>query len=60
MLQATFGGHLFGDPAVGFADFTGEQKAKAALVGAFVNLFSLFNIAGRLLGPRFPTHLVAN
>ena len=39
---------LFGDPSVGFANFTDEQKAKAALVGAaFVGLFSLFNIAGR-------------
>jgi MFS family permease len=48
MLQETFGGHLFGDPSVGFAQFSDEQKAKAALVGAaFVGLFSLFNIAGR-------------
>ncbi len=48
MLQETFGGRLFGDPTVGFANFTDEQKAKAALVGAaFVGLFSLFNIAGR-------------
>src|SRR6266516_2705723 len=44
MLQETFGGHLFGDPSVTFANFTDEQKAKAALVGAaFVGLFSLFN-----------------
>jgi MFS family permease len=48
MLQETFGGRLFGDPSVGFANLTDEQKAKAALVGAaFVGLFSLFNIAGR-------------
>jgi MFS family permease len=48
MLQETFGGALFGDPSIGFANFTDEQKAKAALVGAaFVGLFSLFNIAGR-------------
>ena len=48
MLQETFGGRLFGDPSVGFANFSDEQKAKAALVGAaFVGLFSLFNIAGR-------------
>ena len=48
MLQETFGGRLFGDPTVGFGQFTDEQKAKAALVGAaFVGLFSLFNIAGR-------------
>ena len=48
MLQETFGGRLFGDPSVGFANFTDDQKAKAALVGAaFVGLFSLFNIAGR-------------
>jgi MFS family permease len=49
MLQETFGGRLFGDPAIGFAQFTDAQKAQAALVGAaFVGLFSLFNIAGRI------------
>jgi MFS family permease len=48
MLQETFGGRLFGDPSVGFAQFSDGQKAQAALVGAaFVGLFSLFNIAGR-------------
>ncbi len=48
MLQETFGGRLFGDPSVGFAQFSDTQKAQAALVGAaFVGLFSLFNIAGR-------------
>ena len=48
MLQETFGGRLFGDPSVGFGQFSDEQKAQAALVGAaFVGLFSLFNIAGR-------------
>src|SRR5215468_5995773 len=50
MLQETFGGRLFGDPSVGFAQFSDAQKAQAALVGAaFVGLFSLFNIAGRFL-----------
>jgi MFS family permease len=49
MLQETFGGRLFGDPSVGFAQFSDSQKAQAALVGAaFVGLFSLFNIAGRI------------
>jgi MFS family permease len=48
MLQETFGGRLFGDPSVGFAQFSDAQKAQAAVVGAaFVGLFSLFNIAGR-------------
>jgi MFS family permease len=48
MLQETFGGRLFDDPSVGFAQFSDEQKAKVALVGAaFVALFSLFNILGR-------------
>jgi MFS family permease len=48
MLQETFGGRLFDDPPVGFAQFSDAQKAQAALVGAaFVGLFSLFNIAGR-------------
>jgi MFS family permease len=50
MLQETFGGRLFGDPSVGFAQFNDAQKAQAALVGAaFVGLFSLFNIAGRFV-----------
>ena len=49
MLQETFGGRLFDDPSVGFAAFNDDQKAKAALVGAaFVGLFSLFNIFGRI------------
>jgi len=48
MLQETFGGRLFGDSSIGFLQFSDDQKAKAALVGAaFVGLFSLFNIAGR-------------
>ena len=34
MLQETFGGRLFGDPSVGFAQFSDAQKAQAALVGA--------------------------
>jgi MFS family permease len=50
MLQETFGGRLFGDPSVGFGQFSDAQKAQAALVGAaFVGLFSLFNIAGRFV-----------
>ena len=50
MLQKTFGGRLFGDASVGFAQFNDAQKAQAALVGAaFVGLFSLFNIAGRFV-----------
>jgi MFS family permease len=49
MLQETFGGRLFGDPSVAFGQFSDAQKAQAALVGAaFVGLFSLFNIAGRI------------
>jgi MFS family permease len=48
MLQETFGGRLFGDPSVGFAEFNADQVKKAAAVGAaFVGLFSLFNILGR-------------
>ena len=48
MLQETFGGRLFGDPSVGFSQFSDAQKALAAAVGAgFVGLFSLFNIGGR-------------
>src|SRR5260370_36112591 len=48
MLQETFGGHLFGHPSVGFAQFTDEDRKLAGAVAAgFVGLFSLFNIAGR-------------
>jgi MFS family permease len=48
MLQETFGGRLFGEPSVGFAQFDDAHKAQAALIGAaFVGLFSLFNIFGR-------------
>jgi MFS family permease len=48
MLQETFGGHLFGHPDVGFAQFTDEQRKLAGVVSAgFVGLFSLFNIVGR-------------
>ncbi|MCI0465705.1 MAG: OFA family MFS transporter [Beijerinckiaceae bacterium] len=48
MLQETFGGALFHDPAVGFNHFTEAQKTLAAAIGGgFVGLFSLFNIGGR-------------
>ena len=58
MLQETFGGMLFGDPSVGFAQFTPEQKGMAAAVGAaFVGLFSLFNIAGRFSWASLSDHI---
>ena len=48
MLQETFGGQLIGDPTVIFEKFNAAQAAKAAAIGgAFVGLFSLFNIVGR-------------
>jgi MFS family permease len=48
MLQETFGGRLFGDPSVGFAQFTDDhRKLAAAVATGFVGLFSLFNIGGR-------------
>lgn len=48
MLQETFGGTLFHDREVGFAQFTDAQKTLAAAIGGgFVGLFSLFNIGGR-------------
>jgi len=48
MLQETFGGALFRDHSVGFAQFTDAQKTLAAAIGGgFVGLFSLFNIGGR-------------
>ncbi len=50
MLQETFGGALFGETQIGFAQFTAEQKQLAAAVGAgFVGLISLFNIFGRIV-----------
>jgi MFS family permease len=49
MLQETFGGALFGRPSLGFAQFSDAQKTLAAAAGgAFVGLFSLFNIGGRI------------
>ena len=54
MLQETFGGTLFKDPTVGFAQFTDAQKVAAAAVGSgFVGLFSLFNIGGRFFWASF-------
>ena len=48
MLQETFGGKLFGDPSIGFAQFTDDhRKLAAAVATGFVGLFSLFNIGGR-------------
>jgi len=48
MLQETFGGALFGDRSIGFANFTDDHRKLAGAVAAgFVGLFSLFNIAGR-------------
>jgi MFS family permease len=48
LLQETFGGRLFGDPSIGFAQFTDDHRKLAAAVGTgFVGLFSLFNIGGR-------------
>ncbi len=48
MLQETFGGGLFGDHTIGFAQFTDDSRKLAVPVATgFVGLFSLFNIAGR-------------
>jgi MFS family permease len=48
MLQETFGGALFGDRSIGFAQFTDDnRKLAVAVATGFVGLFSLFNIAGR-------------
>ncbi len=48
MLQETFGGRLFGDAGTVFEKFTPDNaKAAATIGGAFVGLFSLFNIVGR-------------
>ena len=58
MLQETFGGRLFGDASVGFAQFSEAQKALAAAVGAgFVGLFSLFNIGGRFFWASLSDHI---
>ena len=56
LLQETFGGALFGDPSVGFAQFDDHQRKLAQdVAGGFVGLFSLFNIAGASFGLRCPT-----
>ena len=48
MLQETFGGALFGNPSVGFAQFTDDSRKLAVPIATgFVGLFSLFNISGR-------------
>ncbi|NOS98038.1 MAG: OFA family MFS transporter [Methylotenera sp.] len=50
MLQETFGGHLIGQPDVGFADIKKDEiltKTIAAVGAGFVGLISLFNIFGR-------------
>ena len=48
MLQEIFAGSLVGQPAVGFADLSPDQKKAIATIAAgFVGLLSLFNIAGR-------------
>ncbi len=58
MLQETFGGRLFGDAGVGFAQFSDVNKVAAAAVGAgFVALFSLFNIGGRFFWASMSDHL---
>jgi MFS family permease len=58
LLQETFGGALFGDHTVGFAQFTDDQrKLAAAVAGGFVGLFSLFNIAGRFFWASLSDHL---
>jgi MFS family permease len=58
MLQETFGGHLFGHPSVGFAQFTDDDRKLAGAVAAgFVGLFSLFNIAGRFFWASLSDHI---
>src|SRR5580704_6354725 len=58
LLQETFGGQLFGDPTVGFSQFSDAQKVLAAAVGtAFVGLFSLFNIGGRFFWASISDHI---
>jgi MFS family permease len=50
MLQEIFGGALIGQPAVGFAQLTAEQRTTVAAIAAgFTGLLSLFNIGGRFV-----------
>jgi MFS family permease len=58
MLQETFGGRLFGDPSIGFAQFTDDHRKLAATVATgFVGLFSLFNIGGRFFWASLSDHI---
>ena len=58
MLQETFGGRLFGDPSIGFAQFNDENRRLAAAVATgFVGLFSLFNIGGRFFWASLSDHI---
>ncbi|WP_062120012.1 OFA family MFS transporter [Aureimonas sp. AU40] len=58
MLQEIFAGRLIGAEGVRFLDFTPEQRAAAAAVGAgFVGLVSLFNIGGRFFWASFSDRL---
>ncbi|WP_279480725.1 OFA family MFS transporter [Aureimonas sp. SK2] len=58
MLQEIFAGRLIGAEGVSFLDFTPEQRAAAAAVGAgFVGLVSLFNIGGRFFWASFSDRL---
>jgi MFS family permease len=58
MLQETFGGRLFGDSSIGFAQFNDENRRLAAAVATgFVGLFSLFNIGGRFFWASLSDHI---
>ena len=49
IFQKVFGGKLIGFPDLNYADFTDEQKANAAAVGAaFVGVLAIGNIIGRI------------
>jgi MFS family permease len=50
MLQEIFAGNLIGQPSVGFAQLTPEQRTMVAAIAAgFTGLLSLFNIGGRFV-----------
>ena len=54
MLQEIFGGHLIGQPDVGFTQLDDSQrKAVAGIAAGFTGLLSLFNIFGRFFWASF-------
>jgi MFS family permease len=58
MLQEIFGGALIGQPGVGFAQLSAEERTLVATIAAgFAGLLSLFNIGGRFFWASLSDHI---